>query len=199
MNAQAMELILHELTTLPGVRAAFLGDAEGTVLAAGSRAGEKKTDPTMPVRSLARTLAGLRSVRRSSTLELDLVFQQGRVLMRTLKDSFLAVLCERQLNLPLLTMALDEAVQRLGDASEGVVPGKGSASADVQAMIRIAQDVLGERAGKVIELLEGSDGSRDELSVAIERAEEITRLFIDSRNAKEMARRMRAALFSREA
>jgi len=198
MNSQTMELVLHELTTLPGVRATFLGDAEGAVLAAVSRSGAEQIDPSTPVRSLARTLSGLRSLRRSSTLEIDLVFQQGRVLMRTLKDSFLAVLCERQLNLPLLTMALDEAIQRLGEISEGGTSGRVSGSEDIQVLVQIAQDVLGDHAGKVIELLESSDGSRDELSAAIERAEEITRLFIDSRNAKEMARRMRAALFHRE-
>jgi len=198
MNSQTMELVLHELTTLPGVRATFLGDAEGAVLAAVSRSGAEQIDPSTPVRSLARTLSGLRSLRRSSTLEIDLVFQQGRVLMRTLKDSFLAVLCERQLNLPLLTMALDEAIQRLGEISEGGTSGRVSGSEDMQVLVQIAQDVLGDHAGKVIELLENSDGSRDELSAAIGRAEEITRLFIDSRNAKEMARRMRAALFHRE-
>jgi predicted regulator of Ras-like GTPase activity (Roadblock/LC7/MglB family) len=198
MNTQTMELILQEIITLPGVRAAFLGDADGNVVAAGSRGGLEPVDPATPVRSLARTLAGLRSLHRSSALELDFVFKQGRVLMRTLKDNFLAVLCERQLNLPLLTMALDEAVQRLGDISEGRTTGEDLVSTNIKVLVEIAKDLLGDRAGKVIELLESSDGSREELSAAIGRAEEITRLFIDSRNAKEMARRMRAALFSQE-
>ena len=198
MNSQSLELVLHELTTLPGVRATYLGDKEGGVLAAVNRSGATQLDPAIPVRSLARTLAGVRSLRRSSTLEIDLVFQQGRVLIRTLKDNFLAVLCDRQLNLPLLTMALDEAVQRLGIISEGGTPARISGSVDMQTLIQIAQEILGGRAGKVIELLESTDGSRDELSTAIGRAEEITRLFIDSRNAKAMALKMRTALYNRE-
>jgi predicted regulator of Ras-like GTPase activity (Roadblock/LC7/MglB family) len=198
MKPQAMELVLHELTTLPGVCAAFLGNTEGTVLAAINRGGEAGINPSAPVRSLARTLAGLRSLRQTRALEIDLVFQQGRVLMRTLQDNFLAVLCERQLNLPLLTMALDEAVQRLGDNSAEGLIGRESGSNEIQALVRIAHEVLGKRAGKVIEVLESSNGSREELSAAIKRAEEITRLFIDSRNAKEMAQRMRTALFNRE-
>ncbi len=196
MNQEALENVLQELLTLPGVLATFVGDTEGTVLAATQRSGEQASAPTSPARSVARMLAGLRSLRRSAPLEIDLVFQKGRILVRPITDHFLALQCERQLNLPLLTMALDEAVQHLSQVSAGQSVGEQPVPAGVQALTQIAREMLGERAGKVVELLESSDGSREELSRTIERVEEITRLFIDNRNAKEMARRMRAALFN---
>jgi predicted regulator of Ras-like GTPase activity (Roadblock/LC7/MglB family) len=196
MSQDSFEPVLQELLTLPGVQAIFVGDTEGTVLAAAMRSGEQADEPSSPVRSVARMLAGLRSLRRSSPQEIDLVFQKGRILVRPIKDSFLALRCERQLNLPLLTMALDEAVQRLARVSAGQPAGEQAVSADVQVLIQIAREMLGERAGKVVEQLESSGGSREELSLTIERVGEITRLFIDNRNAKEMARRMRAALFN---
>ena len=192
----SQELVLQELLTLPGVHAIFVGDLEGTVLATAMRSGEQTKDPSAPVRAVARMLAGLRSLRRSSPQEIDLVFLKGRVLVRPIRDNFLALQCERQLNLPLLTMALDEAVQRLSQVSAGQLAGQQAVSADVQALIEIAREILGERAGKVVEQLESSGGSREELSLTIAKVEEITRLFIDNRNAKEMARRMRAALFN---
>jgi predicted regulator of Ras-like GTPase activity (Roadblock/LC7/MglB family) len=196
MSPDSLEPVLQELLALPGTLAIFVGDSEGSVLAAAMRSGEQTDEPSSPVRSVARMLAGLRSLRRSSPQEIDLVFQQGRILVRPIKDRFLALQCERQLNLPLLTMALDEAVKRLAQLFAGQLAGEQAVSADVQALIQIAREMLGERAGKVVEQLESSGGSREELSLTIERVGEITRLFIDDRNAKEMARRMRAALFN---
>jgi predicted regulator of Ras-like GTPase activity (Roadblock/LC7/MglB family) len=198
MSQQPLELVLQELTTLPGVRSGFLGDLEGTVLAAVHRAGATLVDPAAPVRSLSRTLAGLKSIHRSAKPEMDLVFEHGRVLLRTGENRFLALVCDRQLNLPLLTTALDEAVHRMSDITSGKAAVVGAGAVDVQSVVRIAREVLGDRADKVVELLETSDGSKESLSTAIGRAEEITRLFIDNRNAKEMARRMRASLFQRE-
>jgi len=67
---------------------------------------------------------------------------------------------------------------------------------ETQVLINIARQELGEHASKVIELLEAARGSQESLSAAIDRAEKITRLFINRQKAEDMARKMRTALFS---
>ena len=192
--------MLESLAAQIGIRGAFIFDAEGTLQA--EKAGERELELDLDVagRSFARILTGLTSQHHGQFIDLDLVYQGGRVLLRTFDGGILAILSDRQVNLPLLTMTIEDAVQHLrqaGGLASGWGPGAESEN-DAQALIQIALAELGDHASKVIDLLEGAQGSHESLSAAIDRAEKITKLFINQQKAEEMAKKMRSTLFSRK-
>jgi predicted regulator of Ras-like GTPase activity (Roadblock/LC7/MglB family) len=201
MTDGAWQELLASLASQIGVRGAFIFDAEGAAQAASVGEGEAEFDLAASGRAFSRTLAGLVSQRRGKLIDLDLVYHDGRMLLRTFENGFLAILCDRQVNLPLLTMSIEEAVQRLrftDGALSGGLATRPVVEDDALILMNIAREELGEHASKVIEVLEAARGSRDELAAAIDRAEKITRLFISRQKASEMAKKMRTALFSRK-
>jgi predicted regulator of Ras-like GTPase activity (Roadblock/LC7/MglB family) len=198
MTEAAWTGIVDSLRSQIGIRGAYIYDPEGVPQASAVSDASPAIDQDLSGRALARTLAGLITQRRGKLIDLDLIFGDGRVLLRTFEGGFLAILSDRQVNLPLLNMSIEEAVQRLrrpAGASSGWTTGS-MAVDEAQVLINIAQQELGEHASKVIELLEAARGSQEALSAAIDRAENITRLFINRQKAEEMARKMRSALFS---
>jgi predicted regulator of Ras-like GTPase activity (Roadblock/LC7/MglB family) len=198
MTEAAWMGIVETLRSQIGVRGAYIFDPEGILQASAVRDASSTIEQELSGRGLARTLAGLISQRRGKLIDLDLIFEQGRVLLRTFEGGFLAILSDRQVNLPLLNMSIEEAVQHLR-RPKGMSSGWDAGGMDVdetQVLINIARQELGEHASKVIELLEAARGSQESLSAAIDRAEKITRLFINRQKAEDMARKMRTALFS---
>jgi len=192
--------ILDSLSSQIGIRGAYIFNMDGVAQVSAVRDEQPDFDLELSGRAFARTLAGLVSQRQGRLVDLDLVYQQGRVLLRTFTGGFLAVLSDRQVNLPLLTMSIEEAAQRLrrsGADSSGWA-GSPEAEDEAQILINIARSELGDHASKVIEMIERAGDTHESLSAAIDRAEKITRLFIDRQKAAEMARKMRTALFSRK-
>jgi predicted regulator of Ras-like GTPase activity (Roadblock/LC7/MglB family) len=201
MTDNAWQEILASLASQIGVRGAFIFDAEGSIQAASVDERETEFDLEPSGRAFSRTLAGLVSQHRGRLIDLDLIYHDGRVLLRTFENGFLAILCDRQVNLPLLTISIEDAVRRLRltpEANSNNWVSTPAVEDDAQILMNIARAELGEHATKVIEVLEAARASRDELAAAIDRSEKITRLFISRKKASEMAVKMRTALFSRK-
>jgi predicted regulator of Ras-like GTPase activity (Roadblock/LC7/MglB family) len=200
MTDTAWSGILEALAAQIGIRGAFIFDSEGMLQAATAGETTFGFDLEVSGRAFDRILTGLSSQSHGKFMDLDLVYHDGRVLLRTFEGGFLAILCDRQVNLPLLTLSIEDAVRHLrqpGGKSSGWGP-DAETEDETQVLIQIARAELGQHASKVIELLEAARGSTESLSAAIDRAQKITRLFIDRQKADDMARKMRAALFSRK-
>jgi len=199
MTDSAYTGLAAQLISQVGVNAAYIFDPEGGLQAKSVRDDSPQLDSEHAGRAFARTLSGLNAQHRSGQIDLDLIYGEGRVLLRTFEGGFLALLSDRQVNLPLLTLTIDEAVQKLRsqEGLQGLREGEAAVDEALQ-LIDIARTELGPHAGKVVELLEAGRGSRESLSAAIDRAEKITRYFIDRQKAEEMARKMRSTLFNRK-
>jgi len=64
-------------------------------------------------RTAAQTMAGLRSVARRRPGDVDLLYTDGRLLIKSLTRGCLCVLCSPRVNLPLVNLTADAAAHRL--------------------------------------------------------------------------------------
>lgn len=139
-------------------------------------------------RTLSRTLTGLSTVHGSTSMDIDLAYAEGRLVVKGIEQGGLCIICERQLNYSLLNITLEQGLGLL----RGVDPQSTSdQSAQIMdALKEIAEEILGEHAPKVISILESAGSDQDKLEAAIQQAEKMTRMFIDKDQAGKMAERM---------
>lgn len=192
MNADP-QAVLRAIRGVVGVRGALISDARGAILAASIPAALPADQLERAVQLLMTMLQGLGSAGRGKPVDLDLVFNEGRWVVRGLPDGFLSLLCNRKVNLALLHQTVERSLQ----TRRALLEGRQEAQVgrpDVEVLKQVAADVLGEHAGKVIAMLDAAGDSLERLQAACKEAEQFTRLFIDKKKAHELAERFHRAL-----
>ncbi|MCX6024846.1 MAG: roadblock/LC7 domain-containing protein [Chloroflexi bacterium] len=104
--------LLREVNSAPGVRGSLLFSAEGEVLAAAMPGEFGEAALATLARNTARSIAALEASRRR-VHELDLTFQQQRLIIKNLRLGHLSLLCARAVNLPLLNLSITPALKRI--------------------------------------------------------------------------------------
>jgi len=110
-----VEEILKSINTMVGVSGSFICDSKGRIL---SVAMPDTIDESMLYnvsKTVSQTLGGLASTHRRKIGELDLVYGQGRLITRNIGESFLCILCVRNINVPLLNLSVNMAVKKLAE------------------------------------------------------------------------------------
>ena len=188
--------ILNNLSSLIGVRGAFLFNESAEPISVATKAGHSDMDVGTLGHTAAQGLAGLTSMDRGKRVDLDLVYQDGRLLIRSIQAGLLCILCDRLVNLPLLTMTTEQSVGELRERALelGIASAKHPSRDRKETLKQIAHEILGDHAPKVISIIDDSGESDDELRAAVVQAERTTRLFIDKRKAGELAVNMISAL-----
>jgi len=64
-------------------------------------------------RTLSQTVDGLETTRRRKVRELDLVYHEGRVVVKNLREGHLCIVCVRNINVPLLNLTANVAARKL--------------------------------------------------------------------------------------
>jgi predicted regulator of Ras-like GTPase activity (Roadblock/LC7/MglB family) len=113
MEHSQMETILRDINAVVGVTGSFVCDDEGRVVA--------KLMPNVfndnllsPVgRTIAQTIAGLKIAQRCKIGDIDLVYDQGRIIVKSLEEGCLCILCVKRVNTPLLNLAVNVAAKKL--------------------------------------------------------------------------------------
>jgi predicted regulator of Ras-like GTPase activity (Roadblock/LC7/MglB family) len=194
-----MKDLLESLAARSGVNAAFICDREGRTLAAAlSDSGpQRSSEPLASIISQANTT--LHSLKRGRMAEIEWVYSDGRVLVRGVGEALLCLVCERSVNLQLLSMKIDEVLEKIESAITAIPhePSPQEISRLKMEMIGVALELLGDHAGKVVAILQSSADSTDGLDQACDQAEKVTRLFIDKSKAEELGSRIRALLDKR--
>lgn len=108
-----VESILKDINSVVGVTGSFVCDDEGRVLAKGMPGvfGEDLLSPAG--RTMAQTIAGLKIARRRKAGDIDLLYDQGRLIVKPVGEGCLCILCVRRINVPLLNLTANVAVKRL--------------------------------------------------------------------------------------
>ena len=190
--ADQVQDYLNQLATLIGVQGAFIFDQQGTIKQYSTPMKVSLDQGVALARSLSRTLTGLSTVHSSNLIDIDLVYGEGRLVVKGFEQGGLCVICERQANYSLLNITLE---QGLGSIRKGPTQSSRTESPPVvERLVSIAEDMLGEHAPKVISILESAGSNPEALEKAIQQAETMTRMFIDKDQAGEMAERMRSVL-----
>jgi predicted regulator of Ras-like GTPase activity (Roadblock/LC7/MglB family) len=177
---------LEQLAAIPGVVGGLLFGPDGEVFASRFPA---VFDPA-GLAELASRLAADAWLRASAAGEgraLELRYGDGTVMIRSVADAWLLVLCTTQANAQLVSMALTQAVRRLR-ASVGPTP---SARDRLRAVV---QSELGAQAPRALEALAAVTDDPQDLRRAADEIEKVTKLFISVKKAGEIARRMKDVL-----
>lgn len=187
-----VQAFINQVATQVGVQGAFIFDRQGAIKQYSTPMKLPREQGLALAGSLSRTLAGLSTVQNADHLDLDLVYDEGRLVIKGFGTGALCIACERQVNYSLINLALQQGLGLLRTAATSP-----ETPEQVQIPVRlkeIALEVLGEYAVKVLPILESAGTDRDKLVKAIEQAENLTRMFIDKNQAGDMAQRMRQLL-----
>ena len=184
-----IQTFINELASLVGVQGAFLFDRQGAINQYSTPMELTLDQGVALARTLSRSLTGLSSLEHSNRVDIELVFNEGRLVLKGLSDGGLCILCDRQVNYSLLNLTLEQGLGSLRTVE--MKADTGETKQTLEDMKVIAQEILGEHAQRVINILDNAGTSREELIKAIEQAEKMTRMFIDKDQAGRMAQRMR--------
>jgi predicted hydrocarbon binding protein/predicted regulator of Ras-like GTPase activity (Roadblock/LC7/MglB family) len=108
-----MEDILRDIGAVVGVTGCLVCDTEGQVLASTLPAIFDDGILTTVSRTVSQTTAGLVTARRRKVQEIDLLYSDGRIVVKPLRDGCLCVLCSRNMNVPLLNLTANVAARKL--------------------------------------------------------------------------------------
>jgi predicted regulator of Ras-like GTPase activity (Roadblock/LC7/MglB family) len=186
---------LQALSSVPGVAGGLLFGAAGELLAA-------RLPPTVASAGLERLgqrLAGdayLREWLSGDAASLELRYGNGIAVLRPAGDAWLLVLCTPQVNSQLLSMSLNQVVHRRQAAPPPAEPAPAPrAPPSVAERLRaVVEAELGAHAPQAVEILGAAGEDRKALRRAADDVERLTKLFISTRKAAEIAGKMQLIL-----
>jgi predicted hydrocarbon binding protein/predicted regulator of Ras-like GTPase activity (Roadblock/LC7/MglB family) len=114
-----MEGILKDISAMVGVSGCFVCNSEGDVLASTLPSVLDQNALVTVGRTISQTTAGIFAARRRKVHELDLLFSEGRMVVKPLSQGSLCVLCARNMNVPLLNLTANVAARKLSEEMKG--------------------------------------------------------------------------------
>lgn len=120
-----MQALLKDIYKVVGVLGAWVCDRDGAVLAQISAEDFEAAQAQAAARVIGQTFRALDTTGHAVE-EVDLSYGKGRLLLKNLRGGVLAIVCARNVNLPLLNLTASVAVQKLSEqlkpAAEPVAP-----------------------------------------------------------------------------
>jgi predicted regulator of Ras-like GTPase activity (Roadblock/LC7/MglB family) len=107
-----MENHLKEINAVLGVVGSFVGLPDSSIAAQAMPAAFDATRVEFAARVAAQTLNALETSGQR-VAEVDLVYSQGRLLLKNLRGGILVIMCARAINVPLLNMTANVAAKRI--------------------------------------------------------------------------------------
>ena len=108
-----MEDILKDINAVVGVTGCFICNDDGQVLVSALPELFDETLLSTVGRTMAQTMAGLAIARRRKIGDIDLVYDQGRLITKNLGEGCLCIFCVRNINVPLLNLTANVAAKKL--------------------------------------------------------------------------------------
>jgi predicted regulator of Ras-like GTPase activity (Roadblock/LC7/MglB family) len=152
--------LLADINAVAGVRGSFVCDEDGTVVAEALPPSFEKPSIELASRTLLQTVGGLETTKRRRVHQLDIVFRASRIIVKNLRWGCLYVVCDRNINVPLLDLTANLAAAKLSEMLKELQPEPSGAppSAEEPEAVRAAEEaptdpssMLLNRANQVIE------------------------------------------------
>jgi len=198
-----MEDILKDINAVVGVTGSFVCNGEGQMSASALPDLFDEAILSTVGRTMAQTMAGLATARRRKIGDIDLVYDQGRLIAKNLREGCLCILCVRNINVPLLNLTANVAAQKLRQliktGKDEVKQAAEVKPPPVAKLRQIAQEILGETGGVLLdsELIKAGlaeEASWEELANMLPTFEKAAAVFISSTRARKMVELMQALL-----
>ena len=110
-----MESLLSDINAVIGVNGSFVADKKGHILA---RALPSVYDaPTLEVvaRTMMQTFAGLETARRRKVGDIDMVFGEGRLIVKPFGEGCVGIVCVPRINVALVNLTANVTVRKIHD------------------------------------------------------------------------------------
>ncbi len=117
-----MDAVLREVNAAVGVTGSFVVSGNGRVEARLLPEGFATQALEAVGRTLVQTLGGIELARKRKAGDLDMVFAEGRLLVKSLSPGGLCILTAKRANIPLVNLTANVAVKKLKDVRRDVVP-----------------------------------------------------------------------------
>lgn len=137
-----MEGILKDIGAVAGVAGCFVCDAEGHIVASTLPGFFAESVLASVSRTITQTTAGILTARRRKVQEIDLVFDKGRIVAKPLREGCLCVVCQRNMNVPLLNLTADVAAKKLSEAVRRDAPEPEAIQAEALAVEQAVQPIV---------------------------------------------------------
>lgn len=124
-----MERILQDVNAVVGVTGSFVCNSEGTLVARAMPSVFDESSFLPAARTILQSIEGLETTRRRRVHELDLVFREGRMVVKNLRVGCVYILCVRTINVPLLNLTANVAARKLTEMLKEREPALPSAPA----------------------------------------------------------------------
>jgi len=108
-----MESLLSEINAVIGVSGSFIGDTKGRILARALPSVHDSGMLEVVARTMSQTFAGLEMARRRKVGDIDMVFKEGRLVVKPFSEGFLAIVCVPRINVALLNMTANLTVRKI--------------------------------------------------------------------------------------
>jgi hypothetical protein len=108
-----MENILKDINAVVGVTGSFVCNGKGEVRASALLDLFDETILSTVGQTMAQTMAGLATARRRKIGDIDLVYDESRLIAKSLGEGCLCILCVRKIRVPLLNLTADVAAKKL--------------------------------------------------------------------------------------
>jgi predicted regulator of Ras-like GTPase activity (Roadblock/LC7/MglB family) len=127
-----VEEYLRDLGGVVGVQGACVVDGEGKILASSLSADFPPHAVETVGRTFTRTLEALRVARRRKVQDADLLYENGRLVVKNLAEGCLIIHCAPGINVPLLNLTANVVARRLQEQMKAKAPPK-EAPAEAEA------------------------------------------------------------------
>lgn len=108
-----MESLLTDVNAVIGVTGSFVADRKGKILARALPSIYDGASLELVARTMMQTFTGLETARRRKVGDIDIVFRDGRLLMKPFGDGCVGILTVPRINIALLNLTANVAVRKI--------------------------------------------------------------------------------------
>jgi hypothetical protein len=108
-----MEDLLNEVNAVIGVTGSFVGDRKGRILARALPSVYDDHSLEIVARTMMQTFTGLETARRRKVGDIDMLFREGRLIMKPFNEGCLGIVCVPRFNVALLNLTANVTLRKI--------------------------------------------------------------------------------------
>ena len=108
-----MQSLLSEVNAVIGVTGSFVGDRKGRILARALPSVYDDRSLEIVARTMMQTFTGLEMARRRKVGDIDMLFREGRLIMKPFSEGCLGIVCVPRFNVALLNLTANVTLRKI--------------------------------------------------------------------------------------